>query len=151
MQFQNTVDAGREELRRPYFIVGLLLRPLGRELLQFPQMRRGQVNAPPVAPRYQRRGHEGAAHRKRGTRDRRVPGHSRERLRVDQKLSRVRNKRACSLVRWASRAARQAHERCGHVVTPTPRQRVQRKVLMGGALLYGLEGNAALSSVTASM
>ena len=27
----------------------------------------------------------------------------------------------------------------------------QRKVPMGGALLYGLEGNAALSSVTASM
>ena len=27
----------------------------------------------------------------------------------------------------------------------------QRKVLMGGALLYGLEGNATLSSVTASM
>ena len=109
MQLQNAVNTSREQPRRPYFIIRFLLRPLGRELLQFPQMRRREVDAPPVAPRYQRRGHEGAAHRKRGTGDGRVPGQARRRLKVDEERRRVRNERTCELVRWASRVARQAY------------------------------------------
>ena len=49
---------------------------------------RGHVDAPPVAPRHDGRGHEGAAQRKCGTRDRRVPGQACARLRVDQELRR---------------------------------------------------------------
>ena len=109
MQFQDAVDPTREQPRRPYFIIRFFFRPLGRQLLELPQMRRGEVDAPPVAPRYQRSGHEGAAHRNRGAGDRRVPGQSCCCLKVDEERRRVRDKGACELVWWASRAARQAY------------------------------------------
>ena len=93
-------------------------------------MRRGQVDAPPVAPRYQRSGHEGAAHRKRGAGDGRVPGQSCCCLKVDEERRRVRDKRARQS--WCgSRAPRQVYgaARCGHVVTRVAAVACVRSVL----------------------